>query len=184
MDTRKHITEEFNNFIVGIGTTINDSIGVPVKQSEELLKGNYPVNLFMHPTQKTEVELIVRNLKTKCTEGFDGISTKLLQATIHEITTPLEHILNQSIVTETVPENLKTAKVVPVYKSGNSKMFNNYRPISILPAVCKIMETIVRYRPVVFLEKYNILYKHQHGFRAKHYNSSNIAFAKGHFNCK
>ena len=79
----------------------------------------------MHPTHKTEIELIVRNLKTKCTEGFDGISTKL-QATIHEITTPLEHILNQSIVTGTVPENLKTAKVVPVYKSGNTKMFNNY----------------------------------------------------------
>ena len=52
MDMRKHITEEFNNVCVGIGTTINDSIGVPVKQFEEHLKGNYPVNCFMHPTHK------------------------------------------------------------------------------------------------------------------------------------
>ena len=96
----------------------------------------------MHSTQKTEIELIVRNLKTKCTEGFDGMSTKLLQATIHEITIPLEHILNQSIVTGTVPQNLKTAKVIPVYKSGNTKMFNNYRLISILPAISKIMEKL------------------------------------------
>ena len=88
--------------------------------------------------------------------------------TIHEITTPLEHILNQSIVTRTVPEYLKTAKVVPVYKSGNTKMFNNYIPISILPAISKIMENIVCNRLIVFLEKYNILYKHQYGFRAKH----------------
>ena len=164
----KHITEEFNNFFVGISTTISDSIDVPVKQFEEHLKGNYPVNFFMHPTQKTEIEHIVRNLKTKCTEGVDGISTKLLQATIHEISTPLEHILNQSIVTGTVPENLKIAKVVPVYKSGNTKMFNNYRPISILPAISKIMEKMVCNRLMVFLENYNILYKHQYGFRAKH----------------
>ena len=122
----------------------------------------------MHPTQATEIELIVRNLKTKSTEGYDGISTKLLQATIHEITTPLEHILNQSIVTGTVPKNLQTAKVVPVYKSGNTKFFNNYRPISFLPAISKIMKKIVCNRLMVFLENYNILFKHQYGFRAKH----------------
>ena len=80
----------------------------------------------MHATQKTEVELIVRNLKTKCTEDVDGLSTNLLQVTIHEITTPLEHTLNQSIVTGTVPDNLKTAEVVPLFKSGNNKLFNNY----------------------------------------------------------
>ena len=95
----KHIPEECNNFFVAIGTTINDSIGVRVKQFEEHLK-NYPVNFSCILNQKTEIELIVRNLKTKCTEGFDGTSINLLQATIHEITTPLEHILNQSDITE------------------------------------------------------------------------------------
>ena len=85
----KHITEEFN-FFFGIRTTIIDSIGVPVKQFQEHLNGNY----YFHASythKKTEIELIVRNLKTKRTEGIDGISTKLLQATIHEITTQLEH---------------------------------------------------------------------------------------------
>ena len=99
----KHITEEFNNLFVGIGSTISYSIGVPAKQSEEHLKGNYPVQFFMHPTH-----IINCNLKNKCSDGFDGISTKLLQATIHEITTPLEHILNQSIITGTVSENCQS----------------------------------------------------------------------------
>ena len=48
----KHITKEFNIFVVGIDTTINDSVGVLVKHFQEYLKGNYPVNLFMHPTHK------------------------------------------------------------------------------------------------------------------------------------
>ena len=47
-------------------------------------------------------------------------------------------------------------------------MLNNYRPISILPAISKITETIVWNRLMVYLETYNILYKHQYGFRAKH----------------
>jgi len=67
---------------------------------------------------------MVCNLKTTCTEGFDDLSIKLPQATIHEITTPLEHILNQSSITGIVPENIKTAKLVPVSKSGNNKLLN------------------------------------------------------------
>ena len=47
-------------------------------------------------------------------------------------------------------------------------MFNNYRPVSILPAISKIMENIVCNRLMVFLEKYNILYKLQYGFQGKH----------------
>ena len=57
---------------------------------------------------------------------------------------------------------------MPIFKSGNNKLFNNYRPISILPAIFKIMEKMVCNRLMMFLEKYSILYKHQYAFRAKH----------------
>ena len=57
---------------------------------------------------------------------------------------------------------------MPVFKSGNNKRFNNYRPITILPAISKIMEKIVCNRLMMFLDKYSNLYKHQYGFRAKH----------------
>ena len=71
----KQIAEEFINCFVGIGKTICKSIGIPVKQFEAHLKGNYPVNVFMHPTQKPEIELVIQNVKTQCTKGFDGLST-------------------------------------------------------------------------------------------------------------
>ena len=99
---------------------------------------------------------------------FNSLCTKLVQETIHEITTPLEHVISQSFGTGIVPDNVKIAKIIPVFKSGNNQIFNHYRPISSLPALSKIMEIIVYNRLVMFLENYNILYKHQYGFLSKH----------------
>ena len=79
----------------------------------------------------------------KSSQGFDNISTKLLKSTIDEILIPLTHIINLSIQSATVPEKIKIAKIIPIYKSGEKDIFNNYRPISLLPALSKIMEKIV-----------------------------------------
>ena len=95
-------------------------------------------------------------------------STNIIRKTINEISTPLAHIINQSFITGTVPDKLKIAKIVPIFKSGSTTSFNNYRPISILPTISKVLEKIVCNRLVDFLEKNNILYKHQYGFRSKH----------------
>ena len=80
----------------------------------------------MQPTDIYEIKNVVTNLKTKFTIGFDSLSTKLIQQTIGEIIIPLRHIINQSFVTGVVPENLKVAKVIPIYKSGNKNVSNNY----------------------------------------------------------
>ena len=162
------ITEEFNNFFAKIGKTVSESVPSPTTSFHSHLQDRSSVNVFMQPTDIYEIKNVVTNLKTKCTVGFDSLSTKLIQQTIGEIIIPLRHIINQSFVTGVVPENLKVAKVIPIYKSGNKNVFNNYRPISILPALSKIMEKIVCNRLVNYLEKYNILYKHQYGFRSKH----------------
>ena len=60
-----------------------------------------------------------------------------MRETINEISTPLEDIINLSFVTGSVPENLKIAQIIPIFKSGNNQLFNNYRPISILQALSK-----------------------------------------------
>ena len=60
---------------------------------------------------------------------------------------------------------MKTARVIPLYKSGNVDDVNNYRPVSILPILSKIFERIVYNRVYSFLEKYNLLNHSQYGFR-------------------
>ena len=63
---------------------------------------------------------------------------------------------------------MKTAKVIPIYKSKARDDFSNYRPISILPTVSKILEKIVHKRLYDFMHKCNIFYPNQYGFRRKH----------------
>ena len=67
-----------------------------------------------------------------------------------------------------VPKDLKIAKVIPFHKSGDTRCFNNYRPISILPCFSKILEKLVYKRILAHLNKHSILYEHQYGFRTNH----------------
>ena len=56
---------------------------------------------------------------------------------------------------------------MPVYKSGENEIFSNYRPISVLPCFSKILEKIMYKRIIDFINKNNILNKHQYGFRKR-----------------
>jgi len=67
-----------------------------------------------------------------------------------------------------------TAAIIPLYKSGDKKLVNNYRPISLLPSFSKIFEKVMAIRLTKFLTNHNILYKYQFGFRPKHTTSMAI----------
>ena len=63
------------------------------------------------------------------------------------------------------PDVLKVTKVIPIHKSGDKSKVNNYRPISVLNSISKILEKLLVSRLLCFLNKYNILYDRQYGFR-------------------
>ena len=137
----KYIAEQFNIFLL---KSVNQSVIVPhpINNFRTHLTGHFPDNFFMQPTYRLEIIRVMQTLKNKSSEGFDKLSTILVRETINEIATPLEHIINLSFVTGSVPLNLKIAKIIPIFKSGNNQLFNNYRPISILPALSKIIEKL------------------------------------------
>ena len=87
---------------------------------------------------------------------------------INEIISPLTYIFNSSLPNGIVPEKLKIAKVVPIFKKGQTDSLNNYRPISLLPSLSKLLERLVYTRTLIFLNKCNILSDSQFGFRKKH----------------
>ena len=91
-----------------------------------------------------------------------------MKKSINHVRVPLTHVINLSLATGVFPDQLKIAKVVPIYKTSDPTFLNNYRPISLLPAFSKLFEKIMFNTIVAFLDRYNVLYKHQYGFRAKH----------------
>ena len=66
------------------------------------------------------------------------------------------------------PENMKTAKVIPIFKTGEDNKFNNYIPISLLPVFSKVLEKIVFNRVFNFLNKNNQIFNSQYGFCPYH----------------
>ena len=97
--------------------------------------------------------------------GLDDICAKPIISVNALISEPLRHICQLSIDQGCFPCELKIAKIVPLYKSGEKTSFNNYRPISLLPLFSKILERIMYNRLYAYLEKYELLYKYQFGFR-------------------
>ena len=91
----------------------------------------------------------------------------VVKQTIDLIIGPLTHIMNLSLSSGIVPEQMKVARVIPLFQSG---ILTNYRPVSVLPAFSKFLERIVFKRLDSFLNKYKILSYNQYGFRKKQLN--------------
>ena len=80
----------------------------------------------------------------------------------------LLEIINLSLINGQFPESLKLAKIKPIHKGGTKSDPSNYRPISVLPVISKIVEKHVTKHLFAYLKKYDILHKSQSGFRKNH----------------
>ena len=125
-------------------------------------------SMFLDPIDIYSVLDVTKKLKSKNSSGHDEISTKLLKESIHQISIPLTHIINQSFLTGIVPQQMKIEKVVPIFKTSDPTLLTNYRPISLLTTFSKLIERLMYNKVMNFLTENNILYKHQYGFRPKH----------------
>lgn len=77
-------------------------------------------------------------------------------------------ILNLSLTQGFFPDEMKLARIVPLYKAGDPMLRKNYRPVSVLPLLSKILEKLMYNRIYSFIKKYEILYENQFGFRENH----------------
>ena len=127
-----------------------------------------PNTMYATPTTPIEIDKIIKKLANKSSSGYDQISNQMLKWLRPVITFPLCIIYNKSLQEGCFPEKMKLAEVVPLHKGGDESISNNYRPISLLITLSKILEKIIYVRTYQFLEKNNILFKSQYGFRNQH----------------
>ena len=123
---------------------------------------------------KEELKDLVVKLKDKKSSGYDGIDNILIKNIIDVIVEPLVHVFNLSLTNGIVPEGMKLSKVIPVHKKGDKENVCNYRPISLLTSLSKLLEKIVYSRLLDFLNIHNIISNSQFGFRQKHSTSHAI----------
>ena len=159
------IAKHFNNFFTNIGPNLAKGIPKvdidPLSYMGEALKET----LFLSPETETEINKIIKALKDFAT-GHDDISAQFLKLSVVDfIVNPLMHICNMSLTEGVFPDSLKGANVIPLYTSDDPMYFNHYWPVSLLCMLSKVFEKIMYDRLLNFVNKHDLLYAHQYGFR-------------------
>ena len=106
----------------------------------------------------------IRQLKPHSAAGPDGISPKLLQQCEDQLAPVLAMIFRKSVNTSKVPEEWKTAAVVPIYKKGAKSVAGNYRPVSLTCVSCKLLESILKDDIMEHLGRNKLIRNSQPGF--------------------
>ena len=112
-----------------------------------------------------EVNKILKNIHIDKATGPDGINNRILKTCSDQLSIPLAIIFNKCIQTETFPTQWKYANFCPIFKTGDSQIISNYRPISLLSLVSKIFEKILYNRMYNYCVQNNILTARNSGFK-------------------
>ena len=159
------IANNFNTFFVSIGSELAKDI-VSTANPMSYIK-NCNNSIVIPPVTMIEVRQTILALKNS-SAGWDDLPALVAKQSIDSYIEPLMCLINRSFSDGIFPNELKLARVVPIFKSGDSTVLSNYRPISILSFFAKVFEKLLYKYLLNFLDDNNILYNYQFGFREKH----------------
>ena len=166
--TKSEIPEGFNEFFSTVGETLDKEIPrVDVDPLQYLSKQEHDSCNSIPKLTNHHVENVIRSLNNVA-GGLDKISAEILLGTYKNVLHHLTFFFNLCLNNAIFPDNLKVAVIIPIHKAGNKDKFTNYRPISLLPILSKILEKIIHLTLSEYLEEHSILYPLQFGFRKKH----------------
>ena len=136
---------KFNEFFTSIYMDLNSSGRKGTENCIKLhdfvySKVSVGIRFIIPPVSASFIQQQLQNLKANKTKGKDDISAKYLKLSASVISQPLATILNTSIITGVYPDDLKNAKVTPIFKKGEKQDINNCRSICVLPAITGIFE--------------------------------------------
>ena len=116
--------------------------------------------------------IILASMRPSKSTGTDGVSISMIQKFFYGIGFPLLDTINSSIITGSVPKGWKHALVTPIPKGKVTAEPSDTRPISILPAITKLIERVVQEQLTHYLEEHKLLSDAQHGYRKHHSTES------------
>ena len=137
------------------------------------LKGK---NFSFAPVAPATILKLLKQLNPAKSAGIDNLTGKFLKEGAPVLASPITDLVNLSISLSLFPDDCKIAKLKPLYKKEAKTKPKNYRPISLLPLLSKIIERIIHNQTQEFLDKNNILYKYQSGFRKHHSTDTCLSY--------
>ena len=162
------ISNSFNDYFTSIAEKIlNKRKYNGTKSYRDFLTNRFINNFVFEECTEDEIKSIISSLNTSKSSGPNSIPTNILQLLKEEICSPLNKIFNLSLSSGKHPDILKISKTIPIFKKGSRLLVSNYRPISLLSNLNKILEKIVHSRVYKFLEETQCIYSLQFGFRKK-----------------
>ena len=166
------IANNMNEFYITMGHYMSKQLPDPINNSDYYLhKSKQPLDeITTNEITETELYRLVLKLPNKSSLGPDGLSNKILK-TIIKIPLVLKNLtkcINKSINESIFPNCLKTAKITPIFKSGDKAVASNYRPIAQLSPISKIYECSVMNQLTEQFERENVITDTQFGFRENH----------------
>ena len=161
--------DQFNSHFAAVGPRI----------AAELAAGNTPPlpprppcvaasGLRLYPATLPELSRAISELSSSRAVGHDGLPLYVLRSCLPVLGPHILHLVNTSIVSCTFPSSWKLATVVPLHKSGSLDDANNFRPISLLPALLKICEKVVCIQLSSYLSSCHVLSPSQYAYRKCH----------------
>lgn len=163
------IANSFNKFFTGLASKFNANADIPAAMN--LLRDTIPISTSLEfsfkPISLETLSTVIKDLKTNNQDTFGNIPTKLLIENFDVIGDPLLKLVNLCITEGVFPEFMKKGTVTPLFKKGNRKLVTNYRPITIIPTLAKVLEKILYNQLYSYFETNQLFDDHQFGFRKK-----------------
>ena len=169
--TGKDMAEAFNSFYISVPKKLENRLNQSSNHFTHYLMNarKAETKLDLEQIDREEILKALKQIKPKYSKGHDGITSAFLKKVMLNAIDPLYILYNRCIAEGEWPACFKVARVIPIYKGkGRTDKIENYRPISLLHSVSKVLERILHGRIYSHVESLQLLNNNQYGFRKGH----------------
>ena len=140
------IANQFNRYFTSVAEDLVNNIPTTESYFKKYLSEPNVKLIFIKPTTPDKIQNIISSIKPKLSCRIENIPSKVIKYSPKTILKALSHVFNLSLAQGTFISSFKTAKVIPIYKKGDSKIIQNYMPVSLLSCFSKILEKVIYLR--------------------------------------
>lgn len=157
VDIANILNQSYIDKAKSIAESIQKSKIDPLVNYSRIVEGKH-LEFKLRTISMSELKLSIKKMRATNSTGFDSISMRLIKQSAAVLYRPLLNMVNSSLTTNTFPNTLKTAKIIPILKkSKDTSLAASYRPVNLLPSLSKILEFIVAVQLKEHLESNQII---------------------------